>query len=204
MEAENQPLRHPNFISYGLHWQLISCLRLVHTVSTIVFCFSHIAFSHSHWNSETSYFLLSWQQGAKWQSHVSEPKVSRKFYFTLKHEPCPQTSTGKHDQAFSAQSRPSGPLFLLLVFTFPSAIRHKLFMAKLLLTMFMQCLVQWHPFSAGASGHLCNTDNMMIATIITASYAFSTGHTLPVSCPTELRSLYFTTGSWSVPGAILQ
>lgn len=67
--------------------------------------------------------------------------------------------TGKHNQAFSARSRPSGPLFLLLVFTFPSAIRHKLFMAKLLLTVFMQRLVQWHPFSAGASGHSCNTNN---------------------------------------------
>lgn len=50
-------------------------------------------------------------------------------------------------------------MFLLLVFTFPSSIRHKLFMAKLPLTMFMQCLVQWHPFSAGASGHSCNTNN---------------------------------------------
>lgn len=103
--------------------------------------------------------LLSWQQGAKRQRHVSEPKVSSEFYFTLKHKPCPQTSTGKHNQAFSAQSHPSGPLFLLSVFTFPSTIRHKLFMAKLLLTMFMQRLVQWHPFSAGASGHSCNTNN---------------------------------------------
>lgn len=100
-----------------------------------------------------------------------------------------------HNQVLRAQSRPSGPLFLLLVFTFSSTIRHKLFMAKLLLTMFMQCLVQWHTFSAVASGHSCNTNNHNDKNNnITAGYAFPTGHTLPVcvSCPTEFRSLYFT------------
>lgn len=31
--------RHPNFIRYGLQWQLTSSLRLVHTVTTIMFLF---------------------------------------------------------------------------------------------------------------------------------------------------------------------
>lgn len=44
MEAENGSRkytikRHPNSISYGLQWQLPSSLRLVHTVTAIVFVF---------------------------------------------------------------------------------------------------------------------------------------------------------------------
>lgn len=105
--------------------------------------------------------------------------------------------TGKHNQAFSTQSHPPGPLFFLLVFIFLSSIRHKLFMAKLPLTMFMRCLVQWHPFSAEASGHSCNTnnhdDNNNNSQLCCAHWAPTAS-----ACPTELRSLYFTAGSWSV------
>ena len=123
--------------------------------------------------------------GAKSHRCVSEPKVSS----VLLHLETTSLvlglarGTGKHNQAFTTQSRPSGPLFLLLVFTFLSSIRHKLFMAKLPLTMFMQWLVQWHSLSAGASGHSCNTNNHDDSNNKTASYAVPTGHPLPVSAP---------------------
>ena len=112
--------------------------------------------------------------------------------------------TRKHNQAFSTRSHPSRPLFLLLVFTFLSSIRHKLFMEKLPLTMFTQYLVQWHPFSAGASGHSCNTNNHNDINNNNSQLCCSHWASTASVCPTELTSLYFTAGSQSVPEAILQ
>lgn len=147
-----------------------------------------------------------------WQQEPNHREVSQSLKFPVSftsswnNKPCPQTSKGHRESqpSFSTQSHPSGPLFLLLVFTFLSSIRHKLFMTELSLTMFMQYLVQWHSFSAGASGHSCNTNNHDDSNNNNSQLCCS--HRAPTAsvCPAELRSLYFTAGSWSVPEAILQ
>lgn len=132
-------------------------------------------------------------------------KFPMSFTSSRNNKPCPQISKWhKETQPFSTQPYPSGPLFLLLVFTFLSSIRHKLFMAKLPLTMFMQCLAQWNSFSAGASGHSCNTNNHDDSNNNKSQLCCSHQASTASVCATELRSLYFTAGSQSLPQAILQ